>query len=82
MAAWGERASAFLDDDRLARVDALTAWAVERGHTILDLAMSWLVSNPQVATVISGATKPEQVRANVAAADWSLSDAERADLGR
>lgn len=80
LAAWGARGEGFLGDDRLARVAALSDWVAERGHTILDLAMSWLVSNPQVATVISGATKPEQVRANVAAAGWALTTAERAAL--
>lgn len=80
LAAWGARGSGFLGDDRLARVAGMSDWAAERGHTILDLAMSWLVSNPRVATVISGATKPEQVRANVAAAGWALTAADRAAL--
>lgn len=80
LAAWGARGERFLGDDRLARVAAMSDWAAERGHTILDLAMSWLVSNPQVATVISGATKPDQVRANVAAASWALTAADRAAL--
>lgn len=80
LAAWGARGEGFLGDDRLARVAAMSDWAAERGHTILDLAMSWLVSNPQVATVISGATKPDQVRANVAAASWALTAADRAAL--
>jgi aryl-alcohol dehydrogenase-like predicted oxidoreductase len=80
LAAWGERASAFIDDDRLAKVATMTAWAADRGHTILELAMSWLVSDPQVASVIAGATSPEQVRANAAAASWVLTDTDRADL--
>lgn len=80
LAAWGARGEGFLGDDRLARVAAMSDWAAERGHTILDLAMSWLASNPQVATVIAGATKPEQVRANVAAASWALTAADRAAL--
>jgi aryl-alcohol dehydrogenase-like predicted oxidoreductase len=79
LAAWGERAARFVDDERLRQVEALTAWAAARGHSILDLAVSWLGSNPLVATVICGATKPEQVRANVAAAGWSMTEAERAE---
>jgi aryl-alcohol dehydrogenase-like predicted oxidoreductase len=47
---------------------------------MLELAMSWLVSNPLVATVIAGATKPEQVAANVAAAAWVLTPEERAEV--
>jgi aryl-alcohol dehydrogenase-like predicted oxidoreductase len=82
LASWGKRASAFIDDDKLATVERLIAWSGERGHTLLELAMSWLASNPQVATVIAGATRPEQVNANVAAAGWRLSDAERAEVGR
>ena len=53
---------AFIDDDRLAVVARLIEWADARGHTLLELAMSWLASNPRVASVIAGATKPEQVR--------------------
>lgn len=80
LAAWGERASAFLDDDRHDRVAALRSWATDQGHTILELAMSWLVSNPQVASVIAGATSADQVRANAVAAGWALSGADRAEV--
>ncbi len=54
LAAWGERGSRFIDDDRLRTVAALTAFAEGRGRSMLELAMSWLVSNPLVATVIAG----------------------------
>ena len=47
---------------------------------MLELAMSWLVSNPLVATVIAGATKPEQVAANVAASGWILTPEDRAEV--
>ena len=57
-------ASRFLSDERLATVDALAAWARSRGRTMLELAMSWLASRQTVASVIAGATSPEQVRAN------------------
>ena len=50
----------------------LTAVAESRGHTILDLAESWLLAHAVVGSVLTGATKPEQVDANVAAADWKL----------
>lgn len=75
---WGKRASRFIDDDRLEVVERLEAYAASTGHSLLELALGWLVSNPAVATVIAGATKPSQVEGNVAAAlAWSLSPAER-----
>ena len=80
LAAWGERASSFIDDDRLRTVAALTTFAESRGRSMLELAMSWLVSNPLVATVIAGATKPEQVAANVAASGWILTPEDRAEV--
>jgi aryl-alcohol dehydrogenase-like predicted oxidoreductase len=69
-AAWGEFAKTQLSDDRLATVAALDALAQREGHTVLDLAFAWLLSRPSVASVIAGATKPEQVAANVAAGQW------------
>jgi aryl-alcohol dehydrogenase-like predicted oxidoreductase len=71
-----------IEDERLARVERLTAWAEERGHTILELAVSALASTPGVTSIIAGATKPEQVRANAAAAGWELSEAELGVLAR
>lgn len=67
-----ERAEAFLSDDNFAKVAKLEAFAAERGRTMLELAMSWLASQPVVASVIAGATSPEQVRGNAAAVGWSL----------
>jgi aryl-alcohol dehydrogenase-like predicted oxidoreductase len=80
LAAWGERAGAFIDDDKLAIVERLIAWSDARGHSLLDLAMSWHASHPLVASVIAGATTPAQVEANVAAATWSLTDDDRAEV--
>lgn len=75
-----ERASMFLSDERLVTVERLIAWTEERGHALLDLALSWHTSNPLVASVIAGATRPEQVRANVAAAGWALTAEDRAEV--
>lgn len=69
----GDRGSRSLTDANFDRVDALTAFAEERGHTILELAIAWLAAQEGVASVIAGATRPEQVQANAAAAGWSLS---------
>jgi aryl-alcohol dehydrogenase-like predicted oxidoreductase len=80
LAAWGERAGAFIDDDKLAIVERLIAWTDARGHSLLDLAMSWHASHPLVASVIAGATSPAQVEANVAAAGWQLTVDERAEV--
>ncbi|HEY3841871.1 MAG TPA: aldo/keto reductase [Acidimicrobiales bacterium] len=70
LAAWGDRAKDQLTDDRLDQVAALGTLAAGEGHTVLDLAFAWLLSRPSVASVIAGATKPEQITANVAAGRW------------
>ena len=62
-----------IDDARLERAERLERFASERGHTLLELAVSALASTPGIVSVIAGATKPEQVRANAAAAGWRLS---------
>ncbi len=77
---WGDRADAFIDDDKLAVVERLIEWVEARGRSLLELAIGWQVSNPMVASVIAGATTPEQVDANAAAAAWRLSDDERAEV--
>jgi aryl-alcohol dehydrogenase-like predicted oxidoreductase len=69
-----------IDQSQFDRIDALARFADERGHTLLELAIAALASTPGVDTVISGATKPEQARANAAAADWQLTDEELAAL--
>jgi len=63
-------------------VDALTAFATSRGHTLLELAMSWLASRPFIGSIIAGATKPEQVEQNVSAVGWMLSPADLAEIDR
>ena len=71
----------FMTDERFDLVERLTAFAEDRNHTILELAMSWLASFEEVATVIAGATSAEQVRANAEAVQaWKLTDEELADL--
>jgi aryl-alcohol dehydrogenase-like predicted oxidoreductase len=53
-------------------LDRLTAYCEARGHSLLELAMSWLASRPLVASIIAGATTPEQVALNARAVDWQL----------
>ena len=61
-----------LTDAVFDRLEALEAFASERGHTLLELAFAGLLAQPAVSSVIAGATKPEQVRANAAAGAWEL----------
>ena len=72
----------FLTEANWQKLDALTAFAQTRGLTILDVAMSWIAARPQVASVIAGATKAEQVEANVKAAAAKLTAADMAELDR
>jgi len=69
-----ERVDRVLTDHNFDLVDALAAWAGDHGHSILDLAFAWLAAQPAMGPVIAGATSPEQVRANVAAIAWELTD--------
>ena len=63
-----------LTPDHLAQVSELETFAKESGHTLLELSMSWLTSQPFVGSVITGATSPEQIIANVRSASWELSE--------
>ncbi len=69
-----------LTEENLDLVERLIAFSESRDHPILDLAFSWLLAQSPVASVIAGATKPEQVRANVAAAGWQLTDDDLAEV--
>jgi aryl-alcohol dehydrogenase-like predicted oxidoreductase len=62
------------------KLEALEAFAAERGVTLLDVAIGGLLAQPAVASVIAGATRPEQVRSNVAAGEWEPSDEDVAVL--
>jgi aryl-alcohol dehydrogenase-like predicted oxidoreductase len=59
-------------DENLALVESLTEFASARGHSMLELAVSWLAAQPAVASVIAGAKSPEQVKANASAAGWRM----------
>ena len=80
MQRWGDRASGALTDRNFDVVEAVSAWAAERDHSILDVAIAWLLAKPVVASVIAGATKVEQVRANADAGQWRLSPGDVADV--
>ena len=76
LAAWGARASAALSDRNFDKIEKLTGWAEERGHTVLELAFAWLLGHEVVSSVIAGATSAEQVQTNAAAAAWALTPEE------
>jgi aryl-alcohol dehydrogenase-like predicted oxidoreductase len=70
-----------MSDEVFDTLERLERFAVERGHTLLELAMSWLLARPKVTSVIAGATSAEQLDNNVAASGWKLSvdDLQKAD---
>jgi aryl-alcohol dehydrogenase-like predicted oxidoreductase len=69
-----------LNDRNLEIVESLVAFAGARGHTILEMAISWLLRHDVVASVIAGATLPDQVRANAASAGWKLTEEELTEI--
>ena len=62
----------WLDGADWDKIEALTAYGAERGHSLLEVAIAGLAARPAVTSVIAGATSPEQVRANAAAGEWTL----------
>ena len=81
LAMWGSRGAAALSDRNFDKVEKLTGWAEDRGHTILELAFAWLLGHEVVSSVIAGATSAEQVKTNAAAGDWQLSPEEVKEVG-
>lgn len=80
LAAGGSRAQEALTAANFDRVEALQAYALQKGRTLLELAFAWLLGRPIVSSVIAGATQPEQVQANAAAAAWRLTPDEFAEV--
>jgi aryl-alcohol dehydrogenase-like predicted oxidoreductase len=75
-------ADRFLTKPNVAKADVLKQFAAERGHTLLELAMSWLARQSPVASIIAGATMPAQIRANVDAVTWPLTSDDLAESDR
>ncbi|MGB9279181.1 MAG: aldo/keto reductase [Pseudonocardiaceae bacterium] len=69
-----------LTDDVFDKLEALERFGKEHGRSLLDVAIAGLAAMPTITSVIAGATKPEQVRANATAGEWELSPAELAEL--
>jgi aryl-alcohol dehydrogenase-like predicted oxidoreductase len=68
--------------ENLDRIEGLIAFAEGQGHTLLELAFAWLASQKEIASVIAGAMTPDQVRANVRAAGWTLNETDFAEVDR
>lgn len=77
-----DRRARWIDEQRLATARQLEAFARDAGHSLLELAISWLACQAPVASVIAGATRPAQIAANVAAAGWQLTSEELAEVDR
>ena len=77
-----ERFGKLLNERNLEVAEGLIRFAEARGHTILELAFSWLLAHPVVASVIAGATSEQQVRSNAGAAGWKLTPADLAEVDR
>ncbi len=76
---WAER---FLTEANWLIVEQLKDFCAKRGHSLLELALSWLAARPTVSSVIAGATRPEQVEHNVKAVDWALTPDDMAEIDR
>ncbi len=70
----------YITDDKLAKVEALISWGAERGVSVLEIAIGGLAAQPGCASVIAGATSPDQVKANAAAGEWEPTAAELAEI--
>jgi len=79
MGRFGER---YMTEENWLIVEKLTAFCAARGRTLLELAFSWLLAQPRLASVIAGATRPEQVEQNVNAAGWELTAEDIAEIDR
>jgi aryl-alcohol dehydrogenase-like predicted oxidoreductase len=72
----------YLSDKNLEIAGKLGEFAEARGHTLLELAFSWLLAQPIVPSVIAGATKPAQIEANAKAGDWALTAEDLAEIDK
>ena len=78
-ARYGDR---FLNEATWPIVERLESFAEARGRTLLELAFSWLAARPCVSSIIAGATRPEQLAANVRATGWMLTSDELQEIDR
>ncbi len=76
---WADK---YLSDRNWRVTEELAAFAKKRGHSLLDLAFSWLLARPNISSVIAGATSESQVEANVKSASWQLTAEDLAEIDR
>ena len=72
----------YLTEANWAVTEQLAQFCAARGHSLLELALSWLLQRPAVASVIAGATTPQQVEANIRSAGWALSREDMDEIDR
>jgi aryl-alcohol dehydrogenase-like predicted oxidoreductase len=82
LAAWQRFADKYLTERNWIATEGLEQFAAERGHSMTELAFSWLAARSPVTSVIAGATKPEQVEANARAVSWKLTGEDLAEIDR
>jgi aryl-alcohol dehydrogenase-like predicted oxidoreductase len=82
LAKHSRHAGQFINERNWRRVEELAAFAARRGRSMLELAVSWLLRDGVVASVIAGATSAEQIEQNVRAAGWTLSAEDLAEIDR
>ena len=75
-------ADMFLVDKNWPIVEKLEAFCATRGHSMLELAFSWLAARPSVSSVIAGATKPEQIDQNIKAVEWAIPPEDMAEIDK
>jgi aryl-alcohol dehydrogenase-like predicted oxidoreductase len=80
LAIWSLMRERVINDANWALLENLRAFVDERGHTLIELAMSWLMTRPQVSSIIAGASKPEQLEQNIAATHWTFTQEELAAI--
>lgn len=82
MDSWKHLAGSLFTEANFDKVERLQAFAQQRGRSLAELAIAWLLARPSVPSVIAGATRPEQLEANVRAAGWRLDAEELAEIDR
>jgi aryl-alcohol dehydrogenase-like predicted oxidoreductase len=82
LAAWKTLGDRYLTEGNWQVIERLEESCRRQNHTLLDLAFSWLAAQPTVASIIAGATRPEQVEQNVQAAGWNLTPEDLAEIDR
>jgi aryl-alcohol dehydrogenase-like predicted oxidoreductase len=75
-------AGRYLSEKNWGIVEELAKFCEARGHSLLEVAFSWLLARRAVASVIAGATQPEQLEANVHAVEWQLTPEDLAEVDR